>query len=54
MDDSKIFIVGANGQLGTALRRQYPGSQYADVDELDITNQKSVEKFSTYGPPMVI
>ncbi len=45
MDDSKIFIVGANGQLGTALRAQYPDAQYADVGELDITNRESVEKF---------
>ena len=54
MDDSKIFIVGANGQLGTALRRQYPGSQYADVDELDITNQKSVEKFDWSGIEIIL
>lgn len=45
MDDSKIFIVGANGQLGTALRAQYPNSQFADINELDITNRKSVESF---------
>jgi dTDP-4-dehydrorhamnose 3,5-epimerase/reductase len=42
MDDSRIFIVGANGQLGTALQAQYPNAQSADINELDITNQESV------------
>lgn len=45
MDDSKIFIVGANGQLGTALRQKYPKAQFADINELDITNKTSVENF---------
>ena len=42
MDDSQIFIVGANGQLGTALRQKYPGAKSADISELDITNKDSV------------
>jgi dTDP-4-dehydrorhamnose 3,5-epimerase/reductase len=45
MDDSKIFIVGARGQLGLALQAQYPKAQSADIDELDITNKKSVESY---------
>lgn len=45
MDDSQIFIVGANGQLGTALKHQYPGAQSADIGELDITNAESVANF---------
>ena len=45
MDSSKIFIVGANGQLGTALRKQYPEARSADISELDITNRQSVEQF---------
>ncbi len=45
MDSSKFFIVGANGQLGTALRNQYPNAQFADVDELDITDHQSINKF---------
>jgi len=49
MDDSTIFIVGANGQLGTALREQYPGSQFADIDELDITDAESVRNFDWSG-----
>jgi dTDP-4-dehydrorhamnose reductase len=45
MDDSQIFIVGANGQLGTALRVKYPGAKSADINELDITNKDSVLNF---------
>ncbi len=49
MEDTRIFIVGANGQLGTALRAQYPGAQFADVSELDITNSSSVEGYDWSG-----
>lgn len=42
MDDSKFFIVGANGQLGLALQAKYPNAQKADVGELDITDKQSV------------
>ncbi len=54
MDNSKIFIVGANGQLGTALRQQYPGSQSADIDELDITDRQSVESFDWSGIEVIL
>lgn len=54
MDNSKIFIVGANGQLGTALKEQYPGSQFADIDELDITNRESVEAFDWSGISVIL
>ena len=54
MDDSKIFIVGANGQLGTALRAQYPKSRHADVGELDITDAVSVEGFDWSGIGTII
>lgn len=46
MDGSKIFIVGANGQLGTALKKQYPDAQSADIDQMDITNAASVDSFN--------
>ncbi len=45
MDNSSIFIAGANGQLGLALKAKYPGAQSADINQLDITSQDSVEKF---------
>jgi len=46
MDESRIFIVGANGQLGTALRAQYPGARSADISELDITDAASVDSYN--------
>lgn len=49
MNDKEIFIIGANGQLGTALRAQYPNAKFADADELDITNQQSVQDFDWTG-----
>jgi dTDP-4-dehydrorhamnose 3,5-epimerase len=54
MDDSKIFIVGANGQLGTALRAQYPNAKYADIGELDITNKDSVDSFDWSGIEVIL
>jgi dTDP-4-dehydrorhamnose 3,5-epimerase len=48
------FIVGANGQLGTALRQQYPQAQFADIGELDITNRESVESFDWSGIDVIL
>ena len=45
MDSSRILILGANGQLGMALQQQYPKAHTADVKELDITDQQSVNGF---------
>lgn len=45
MDTSKFLIVGARGQLGTALREKYPDAQTADSDVLDITDRKAVLDF---------
>ena len=49
MDDSKFFIIGANGQLGTALRKKYPKTQFTDKTELDVTDRQSVESFDWSG-----
>jgi len=54
MNDSEIFIVGANGQLGTALRKLYPAAQSADIDELDITSSESVANFNWAGIKIII
>jgi dTDP-4-dehydrorhamnose reductase len=40
LNNTKIFITGASGQLGTALKADNPGARSADKDELDITNQE--------------
>lgn len=49
MDDSTIFIVGANGQLGKALKAQYPNAQSADIGEMDITKSESVANYDWSG-----
>lgn len=54
MDDSKIFIVGANGQLGKALQAQYPNAQKADINELDITSHESVLGFDWSGIDIIL
>ena len=54
MDSSRIFFVGANGQLGTALRTQYPEARSADISELDITSRESVEQFDWTGVEIIL
>ena len=54
MNSNNIFIVGANGQLGRALRQQYPEAQCADIDEMDITDRQSVESFDWSGISIVL
>jgi dTDP-4-dehydrorhamnose reductase len=44
-----IIIIGANGQLGLALQKQYPQAQIVDAAELDITDSKAVEAFDWTG-----
>ena len=54
MNSTNIFIVGANGQLGRALRQQYPEARFADIDEMDITDRQSVESFDWSGISIVL
>ncbi|GAC1387373.1 MAG: hypothetical protein NVSMB37_4470 [Candidatus Saccharimonadales bacterium] len=46
MDQTKFLILGANGQLGTALRERYPGAQIADKTEINISDSESVQKYN--------
>jgi dTDP-4-dehydrorhamnose 3,5-epimerase len=46
VNSNQIFITGANGQLGTALRAKYPEAKFADIAELDITDPKSVKNYN--------
>ncbi|MBE6452190.1 MAG: dTDP-4-dehydrorhamnose reductase [Alphaproteobacteria bacterium] len=41
----KILITGANGQLGTELRKVLPNAIFADINVLDITDLNAVKKF---------
>lgn len=54
MDDSSILIVGANGQLGRALKGKYPDAKSADKHDLDITDPLSVENFDWSGVKVII
>lgn len=54
MNDSEIFIVGANGQLGKALKAKYPGAQSADIEEMDITNAQSVLGYDWTGIKVIM
>ncbi len=46
MDESKILITGANGQLGRALQERYPKARKTDSAELDITDRAAVDNFN--------
>lgn len=38
MDNSRIFVTGSNGQLGSALREVLPGATFTGRDEFDMTD----------------
>jgi dTDP-4-dehydrorhamnose 3,5-epimerase len=45
LDPVKFVIIGAKGQLGTALKKKYPQATAVDSDELDITNADEVARY---------
>jgi dTDP-4-dehydrorhamnose 3,5-epimerase len=45
MDESKILILGGNGQLGNELRIKYPNARSTDIRSLDITDTESIKKY---------
>lgn len=54
MDDSKILITGANGQLGRALQDIYPKAKKTDAAELDITSVDALKNFDWAGIEIII
>lgn len=52
--DETFVIIGANGQLGTALREQYPNARAVDYDRLDITNAEAVQSYDWSGVTTII
>jgi dTDP-4-dehydrorhamnose 3,5-epimerase len=50
----KLVIIGSRGQLGLALKKQYPEAIAVDSDELDITDKKAVESFDWSGIEIII
>src|SRR6266496_111371 len=45
MDPKRTLIIGAYGQLGTALRARYPKAQAVDRDTFDMTDQAQLDAF---------
>lgn len=43
--NDKILVTGANGQLGTELKKILPNAVFSDVDTLDITDLVAVKNF---------
>lgn len=54
MDQSKILIIGANGQLGSELKLKYPDARAVDKDELDITDAKQLGSFDWTNIKIII
>lgn len=51
---ASYLILGANGQLGNALRAQYPSARSLDSSELDITDKSAVESFDWSGIKVIL
>lgn len=54
MDESKILIIGAKGQLGKALQAKYPNAMPVDREELDITDQAKLESFDWSNVELIL
>jgi len=54
MDDATFVIIGANGQLGLALRAQYPHARAVDSAELNITDAEAVRSFDWSGVTTIL
>lgn len=54
MNQEKMLILGANGQLGRALQEQYPNAQKTSSEELDITNEEAVRNYDWYSVETII
>jgi dTDP-4-dehydrorhamnose 3,5-epimerase len=54
MKQADILIIGANGQLGTALKAKYPGARVVDIEDLDITDRGAVEAFDWSNITIII
>ena len=54
MDDKKIVITGASGQVGRALQKIYPQALALDREQLDITDQKAINEFNWDNTKVII
>ena len=51
---ARYLILGANGQLGTALKERFPDAQATDSAELDITDKNAVESHDWSGVDVIL
>lgn len=54
MEDKALLIIGASGQLGTALRAAHPQSRAVGSKELDITDRAAVQAFDWNGVTAIL
>ncbi len=54
MDGKRLLILGANGQLGTALRTKFPEALFTDRDEFDITDPKAYKAYDWSAIDVII
>lgn len=54
MNNSEILIIGANGQVATALRERYPNARATASSELDITDSAAVASFDWSDVKVII
>src|SRR5438132_1624722 len=54
MEESSILIIGASGQLGKALQKQYPGAKAVDMDTLDISDCKQLDAYDWTGIKVIL
>ncbi|MEK7534919.1 MAG: NAD(P)-dependent oxidoreductase [Patescibacteria group bacterium] len=54
MNQKKVIIIGAYGQLGQALRERFPISRAVDRDTLDMTDRAVIESYDWSGVEVII
>lgn len=54
MDQSRLLIIGAHGQLGRALCGKYPKAEAVDSNELDISRKEAVDAFDWSSIEVII
>ncbi len=54
MDGSRFLIIGANGQLGLALRERFPAATQVDRKELDITDWSAVKNYDWSAVDVIV
>jgi dTDP-4-dehydrorhamnose reductase len=54
MDESRILILGAYGQLGKALQAKYPQAKAVNHDAFDMTDWDMIEKYDWSGVDVIL